>query len=238
MRNPKEFIVTLIIMTLAVLSVVIPLTVFHNVFGVFILYYGVMCLLIPVLDLTLVQKLSFRDSLSFLGFTGINVRPAIVFGLGHGILIYLITLSAFFFFPDQMLANKNVITAIRGWGVSGWKTILLTIIMLLCNGIIEEIFWRGYVFEKLKSAGGPFQCPWPTIFLTAAFYTSYHLATVLTFFHLSPVSIILTLSIFVAGLGWGWLKNYYQNLWVTAIGHFLATAGYMTVFCWLIYLKV
>jgi membrane protease YdiL (CAAX protease family) len=233
-KNLKKFYITLTLMALTVFSVVIPLTIFHSVFLTFILYYGFACLLIPFLDLTLVQKLNRRASFQFFGFTTLNARSAILFGLGHGIFIYLITIGAFFFFPNQMLANNNVISAIRDWGVSSREIIPLTIIMLLCNGLVEEIFWRGYIFEKLKRVGGPFLHPWPIIFLTAVFYTSYHLATILAFFHISPVSMILIFSVLIAGLGWGWLKVYFQNLWAPAIGHILATAGYMTVFCYLI----
>lgn len=221
-------------MVLAVLTVVLPLTVFHNVFLTFVLYYGFACLLVPILDLTLAKKLSLRASLQFLGFTRLNARPAILFGLGHGIFIYLITIGAFFVFPNQMLADNNIIGAIRSWGVSSREILPLTLIMLLCNGLMEEIFWRGYIFEKLKSAGRIVLHPRTIIFLTAVFYTSYHLATILTFFPLSPVSMLLIFSVLIAGLGWGWLKNYYQNLWAPAIGHILATAGYMTVFSWLV----
>jgi membrane protease YdiL (CAAX protease family) len=99
-------------------------------------------------------------------------------------------------------------------------------ILVLFNGFVEEVFWRGYCMGRLKGAVGSITA----ILVTAVFYASYHIVTLFSFFGVSVLSISLVLVVFSGGLLWGRMRNYFGNLWAPAIGHMLATAGYMTIF--------
>ena len=98
--------------------------------------------------------------------------------------------------------------------------------MVIFNGFVEEIFWRGYTFGKL----GKHLNKWYTIVVITVFYTSYHLATILTFFNISYLSIQMVFFVAIAGFIWGWMKYFFNNLWASAIGHTFATIGYMSIY--------
>ncbi len=71
-RERLSFI--LIIMALAALSVIVPLTFFRNVIAVFFVYYIGMCSIVPLIDLVFIRKLSFSDAIHYLGLKNVNLK--------------------------------------------------------------------------------------------------------------------------------------------------------------------
>jgi membrane protease YdiL (CAAX protease family) len=215
----------IIIMALASLSVIIPLTVFSNVYAVFFLYYIGMCLLIPLADLMFVRKLSFIDTLNFIGFNNENRKGSMYAGLTHGLLASSLMIAGFFVFREAFTSD-DIVKSLAQWGVMGSTKWIIFFLMVLFNGIVEEIFWRGYTFGGLKGV----LKKWSAILIVTFFYTSYHLATVLTFFKVSFIGIQIVVFIFIAGLLWGWMRYRFNNILASTIGHTLLTIGYMIIF--------
>ena len=224
-NRKDEFITTIIIMTIASLSVIFPLIIFKNLIVVFVLYYLIICMAVPMIDLLIYKKMSFKDSLNYLGFSNLNIKKSVLIGFVHGIIFFSITLIGFFIFKDTFISS-DVVKSLVSWGIANSDKWIIFLLMVMFNGIIEEVFWRGYTFGKLNQVSGQ----WLKILLVTAFYTSYHLATILTFFHLSLISIQMILAVFIAGALWGWMRGKYGNTWASTIGHALATLGYMVVY--------
>mgnify|MGYP000849114028 FL=1 len=205
---------TLIIMSLASLSVVIPLAVFRNLTAVFLLYHAGMCTALPVIDLLIIRKLSLSEAVSYLGFSKTNVKNSVLAGLLHGFVFLSLTIGGFFMLEDVFSAS-DIAVSLEQWGVSREMKWIIFAIMVLFNGIVEEVFWRGYTYanigNKLKK--------WAAIFVVTLFYTSYHLATVLSFFGFSYIGLQIILFIFIAGLIWGWMRYHFKNIWASVIGH-------------------
>lgn len=221
----KEVCAAFIIMILASLSVIIPLTVFNNLLLVFIIYYLVICLTVPLIDLLIVKRLSFSESLQYLGFANDNKGKSVAIGLLHGIAILAFTIGGFFIFYDFFISG-NIAMTLRSWGVGYEAKWLIFLLMILFNGIIEEVFWRGYLYEKFRDSFNR----WFVIIVVSLFYMSYHLATVLTFFSVSYMSILMVLFILIAGLFWGLMRYYLKNIWASVLGHTFATIGYMVIY--------
>ena len=221
----KTAVYSIIIMALASLSVVIPLTLLSNVYAVFFLYYIGMCLLVPFSDLIIRRKLSFTEALRFLGFRRENRKKSITVGLIHGSIILGLMIGGFFALREVFISS-DIVSTLAQWGVTGNTKWILFFLMVIFNGIVEEIFWRGYTFGRLKDT----LQKWPAILIVTFFYTSYHLATVLTFFKVSFMGIQTVILIFMAGLLWGWMRYRFQDILAATIGHTLLTIGYMTVF--------
>jgi len=99
--------------------------------------------------------------------------------------------------------------------------------MIAGNSILEEIYWRGYVFSRLRILTGPRN----TVVLTALFYTSYHLITTITLFSVAR-GLLLSSAIFLVGIFWACLRIKYDSIIPAVISHLLADLGLM-----LIYLK-
>ena len=225
MEKTTRVLPVIIIMALASLSVIIPLTVFNNVYVVFILYYIGMCLLVPFADLILIRKLSFIETLRFIGYRNENRKSSVNAGFVHGLFVFSLMMAGFFIFKEVFISS-DIVSSLSKWGVAENTKWVLFFLMVLFNGIVEEIFWRGYTYGRLKDV----LKKWPAILIVTIFYTSYHLATVLTFFEVSYMGIQTVIFIFLAGLLWGWMRYRFNDILATTIGHTLLTIGYMTIF--------
>jgi len=224
-KKVKEISAAFLIMVLASLSVIIPLTVFNNLLLVFVFYYLLICLVVPLTDLLIVKRLPFNKTLQCLGFAYENKKRAIVFGILHGMATLAITIGGFFVFRDFFMSG-DIVATLRAWGVGDDAKLLIFLVMVLFNGVIEEVFWRGYLYEKFQNHFSR----WFVIIVVSLFYMSYHLATVLRFFPISILSILMVLFIFIAGLFWGWMRYYFKNIWASVLGHTFVTVGYMAVY--------
>lgn len=214
-----------IIMSLASLSVIISLAIYRNLIAVFLLYYIGMCIVVPFIDLVIIKKLSLTDVIIYLGFKKDNFRSSILIGLLHGFVFLSFTIGGFFVLKDMFLTS-DIAVSLEQWGASREIKWVVFIVMVLFNGVVEEIFWRGYTYGKIRDQLNR----WLATFIVTLFYTSYHLATVLAFFKISYIGLQIILFIFVAGFIWGWMRYHYKNIWASTIGHTLATIGYMTIY--------
>jgi membrane protease YdiL (CAAX protease family) len=128
-------------------------------------------------------------------------------------------------FKDKLLTGE-ITFSLEQWGVSKENKWIVFIVMVLFNGVVEEIFWRGYTYGKI----GDRLNRWLAMFIVTSFYTSYHLATILAFFKVSYIGLQIILFISAAGFIWGWMRHHFKNIWASAIGHTLATIGYMAIY--------
>jgi membrane protease YdiL (CAAX protease family) len=223
--NSKKIITAISLMTAASLSVVIPLLVFQQLFAVFIIYYFGFCLFLPIFDMLFIQKKKRQNFFHWLGFSNTNLKRSLIFGFIHGILFYIIIVGGFSLLKDQF-SSQYVLNKINEWNPENVSKWYIFLIMVLCNGILEELFWRGYIYKKLESTLPAIGI----IGLITFFYTSYHFATILTFFGNSLLSFLSIIGIASAGFLWGWFRHYYHTLWISTIGHVFATFAYMTIF--------
>jgi membrane protease YdiL (CAAX protease family) len=212
-------------MSLASLSVIVPIAIYRNLIAVFVLYYIGMCLVVPFVDLVLIKRLSLSEVRGYLGLSNVNIKSSILVGLLHGLILLSFTIGGFFVLKDTFLAS-DINASLEQWGASQDNKWVIFIIMVLFNGMVEEIFWRGYTFGKIGNQLNK----WLAIFLVTLFYTSYHLATVLAFFKISYIGLQIIVFIFIAGFIWGWMRYRYKNIWASTIGHTLITIGYMTIY--------
>lgn len=213
------------VMLAASLSVIIPLTLFENVAVVFVLYYLVMCIAVPIADLIILKRLNFIGFLRLIGFTKTSIKNSLLIGFGHGFIFFSLTIGGFLIFKSAFI-NNDIVKILARWGISNNNKWIVFILMVLFNGIVEEVFWRGYTFAKIKDCMNK----WLAIGLVTLFYTSYHLTTILAFLGFSYLSLQIISAIFIAGLVWGWMRFYFNSIWASTIGHTLTTLGYMIVF--------
>lgn len=115
------------------------------------------------------------------------------------------------------------------WGFSGAGEIGLVLVLLLANAILEEVYWRGYMFNRLRKKGTAFSA----IGLTAFFYTLYHLLSIIPIFTAS-FSFAAVIPVLIAGLFWGYIREKTGSIAATIIGHGLADLGIVCVYWFII----
>ena len=209
----------------APLVVVACLLIARNVFAVFAVYHLGFCLILPAVHNFLRLHLTISDHLEFLGLTGPGTARGLVLGFGLGVVLAGGTVLAFRLFGEIFLADHNVPEVLAGWGADQGNMSLLFWFMALVNGPAEELYWRGFVHTGMSSRRPRLA----TILLIAACYAGYHGVTVLILVANLPVALFFMTAIFVAGLGWGWLREKTGSVWPALLGHAGAAAAYMIV---------
>ncbi len=129
----------------------------------------------------------------------------ILIAIASGFLLYL------FFFCGGFLAKtifpfaKSQITSVyrNKEGVSLWTIALL---LFLWIGPAEEIFWRGFVQNKISSRMGETKA----LAITTAVYTGVHIVT---------LNFMLIIAALVCGLFWGLLYKQFKSIWICIISH-------------------
>ena len=213
----------LILWLTAPISIYFSLIVLNNVYLTFILFYGVVCLLIPIIDIIGFHKMKIKDYLRCIGFTNFKgtLIPSLILGL-------VFCLSIFIFFvllQKYVLPIQQVQTVLDEWNINKKYVIPFMFIMIVCNSIFEEIYWRGYIYKKLENKLRPVY----VILLTSFFYASYHPITIINLFPLL-YAIIFTAVIFGTGIFWGYMRKKYNSIYFPVISHLLADLGIMLIY--------
>jgi membrane protease YdiL (CAAX protease family) len=212
-------------MLLPSVAVFTGLILLNSIYATYILFYGVVCVVIPLLDRVVIHRQNMRG---FLRFTGlVNIRKSLLPGLFIGGVFLAAIYLFFLIFNRQLIDTSTMTTALGRWNLDSGNLFVFLFMMIVGNSILEEIYWRGYIFSRLKELTGPGN----TVILTALFYTSYHLITTITLFSLAQ-GLLLSSSIFLVGVFWAYLRIRYESIIPAVISHLLADLGLM-----LIYLK-
>ncbi|MBH0231259.1 CPBP family intramembrane glutamic endopeptidase [Halobacillus yeomjeoni] len=166
----------------------------------------------------------------------ISIRPGqlrklgdfykIKMGIISGIFFYVTIVTGVSIFFDLLIDPENVETLLAKWKFTGVSLIL---ILIFINPFLEEMYWRGFIFERIRLKRGKIEA----VLYSAFFYTIYHVLTVMLLFQW-PVNTLIVLPVFIAGLYWGWLREKSGSLAAVTISHMLADAGIMTVYLLLI----
>jgi len=204
-------------------SVFLGLIVFKNILITFILFYGVVCLFVPVTDIMIIRQQGLRDFVDALGFKNIKktVLPATGLGLFFCLFIFL-----FFVLLQKHILNIDLVqSALDEWQIHKKSVIPFIFTMVVANSIFEEVYWRGYIYYKLSSRYTPVH----VIGLTAFFYASYHPISILNLFSLD-YAILFSLIIFSIGVFWGYMRYRLDSIYFPIISHMLADLGIMLMY--------
>ncbi|MCD4702565.1 MAG: CPBP family intramembrane metalloprotease [Candidatus Aegiribacteria sp.] len=223
--NENGLLPVLILLLLPAIAVFTGLIVLNSIFATYILFYGMVCISVPLLDQVVFHSQTMSEFFRYIGF--VNIRKSLLPGLIIG-ATFLIAIYLFFMvFSRQLIDTSSMTETLNRWDLDSGNLFVFLFMMIVGNSILEEIYWRGYVFAGLRKLTGPRN----TVVLTALFYTSYHLITTITLFSVAD-GLLLSASIFLVGAFWACLRIKYESIIPAVISHLLADLGLM-----LIYLK-
>jgi uncharacterized protein len=207
-------------------SVVLSLWALHSVFAALVVYYGLFCIGVPLLELRIVKAQSGRALLQHLGVLGGQVRRGIVAGLALGAVLYVGMLVVFSKAGPLVFAGQHITSTLRAWGAPAGAAWLVILVMLLFNGVAEELFWRGYIHRRLE----PLKRRWLALGGVALLFSSYHVYVLSQLLPSRWALSLLTALIFCAALLWGALRERFGCVWPSLISHVCVTAGYLTLY--------
>jgi uncharacterized protein len=219
----ENMIITFVLALLGPVAIFVGLILFKNVFITFLLFHGLVCLGIPFINLFVIKKLDFQALKKSIGF--IKNVDAIKIGLLSGVISLITIILFFLLFKNSVININEITTLLSSWNIKKNHILLLLFIMIFANSVVEEIYWRGYIFSRMQNNFNALN----TIIISSLFYASYHFITTANLFSI-PIGVFFTIIIYCAGLFWGWLKNKYESLYAPIISHFLADLAIMIIY--------
>ncbi|MGG2201330.1 CPBP family intramembrane glutamic endopeptidase [Paenibacillus validus] len=192
----------------------------------FALFYGWL-LLIPLADGLLQKKSTLSENLKQLGFR--VHKKNLKYGLILGIVLLVVIPMTVALLRPLLFDVTELKPLLQAWGFSR-HAVWYIVILVVVNPLLEEIYWRCYMYRKLEKklhAG-------LAIGLTSIFYSLYHLLWLVPMFEW-PCDVLAVLLVFMAGLLWGWMYRKQRSLLGGFISHALADGGIVAVY--LIYLQ-
>jgi uncharacterized protein len=121
---------------------------------------------------------------------------------------------------------------IAGFGIDSiWKYALLAAFYSLFHSLLEEYYWRWFVFAQLRRL-----VPlWPAIVVSALGFMAHHVVVLGQFFQQTPwVAWLLASAVAVGGVFWAWLYERTGSLLAPWLSHLLIDAGIFWVGCELV----
>lgn len=216
----ESMIKQILLLIMPTIFIYIGLSVLENILITFILFYGWL-LFIPLLFTFWKKPSRFTLQLSF-------TKKKLLVGIISG-LICLVSIYGFVvFFQSSIIDMVQLRQQLDKWDFSGSKVILLILVLILINPILEEFYWREFMYGRLFSKVGNMLA----IMITSIFYTLYHLIVVMEIFSF-PFNVLSVIPVFLAGVMWGIFRIKLKSITASIISHSLADIGIMLVY-WLI----
>lgn len=198
------------------LMIFIGLQVFGNVLITFLLFYGWL-IAVPLMDGALPKE---RWKIT---------KQTLVLGTGSGLLFFIFIFGGLNWLHIYLLDIGALRTLLVDWGFSGPAEIGLVFVLLILNPVLEELYWRGYMYEKLRKRGTAARA----ILMTASFYTLYHIISVLHLFE-TGYSFAAVIPVLAAGLFWGWIREKTGSIFAAIISHLLSDLGIICVYWFIV----
>jgi len=152
-------------------------------------------------------------------------------GAAFGCMVTLLMLGAYFLLLKPAgffdAARQPILQKVQDMGVaSPLPFIMLGIGYALVHSLLEEYYWRWFVFERLR-AFVPLK---RAAFISSAGFMAHHVIIVGVYFgYFSPTTWLLALSVGVGGLVWAWMYELTRSLAGPWISHLLIDAAIFAV---------
>ena len=107
-----------------------------------------------------------------------------------------------------------------------WKYIAVGVFYTLFHSLLEEYYWRWYVFGRMRNWAS---LPTAIFFSSVAFMAHHVLLLGLFFGWSSPLTWLFSLGVMTGGSVWAWLYNRSDSLWGPWLSHALIDAAIFVV---------
>ncbi|WFA08451.1 CPBP family intramembrane glutamic endopeptidase [Tissierella sp. Yu-01] len=142
--------------------------------------------------------------------------------LGFGIYIFIITC---YFILKGFIDLDNIKSILdTNLSVNKDNFIYISLYISFINSLLEEVFFRGFIFFNLKKS----MSSWITYSISAFTFSIYHVAILLNWFN--PILFLVALiGLFIGGLLFNWLNHKNENIYNSWLVHMFANFAINTV---------
>ncbi|MED3946062.1 MULTISPECIES: CPBP family intramembrane glutamic endopeptidase [Priestia] len=182
----------------------------QNVLVTFVCFYGWMFMILYANN-----KINFKVALT---------KKSLYVGTLSGVLCAGVIIGSSLLFSGKIFHVEDMQAVLQIWGFSGWKVTVLAVVLIFINPVLEEIYWRVYIQNKVKKHVSILA----SSTVTSSFYTLYHVFIILPVF-VFPFNMISVIGVFSAGMMWAYIREQY-GIKGAIISHALADAAIMIVY--------
>ncbi len=154
----------------------------------------------------------------------VTAKKSLYVGTLSGVLCAAAIVGSSLLFSGKIFHAEDMQAVLQIWGFSGWKVTILAVILIFINPVLEEIYWRVYIQNKVKKHVSFLA----SSIVTSSFYTLYHILIILPVF-VFPFNWISIAGVFSAGLMWAYIRERY-SVEASIISHVLADAAIMIIY--------
>ena len=147
----------------------------------------------------------------------IKSKKEIIIAILSGGAIFIFILGAYFIIGNFFDFSNVTSSLSNNLGINNNNFIFVAIYISFINSLLEEFFFRGFAFLKLKEVATR---KFAYIFSSLAF-AFYHVAMMIGWFDIS-LFILTIVGLFVGGLIFNYFNEKYKNIYVTWLIHMFA----------------
>lgn len=159
----------------------------------------------------------YNNELNLSSLFKVKSKKEIIIAILSGIAVFIIILGAYFIIGNFFDFSKVVSSLSENVGVNNNNFILVAIYISFINSLLEEFFFRGFSFLKLKEVSSR---KFAYIFSSLAF-ALYHVAMMIGWFDIS-LFLLTIVGLFIGGLIFNYFNEKYKNIYVTWLIHMFA----------------
>lgn len=200
------------------IMIILGLLLIKNIAITFLLFYGWL-LFVPII---VSYRRKTRTRLIFP-----QPKYSMTVGIISGIICLIAIYGFTYLLQSLVIDRESLEVALVQWDFTGAKVIFLILFLIFINPILEEYYWRRFMYDRLHQRLGSKL----TIIITAFFYALYHFVVVMPIFH---VPVFATLMVFLAGVMWGIFRSRFHTIVPSIVSHSIADLGIMLVYLFII----
>ncbi len=144
-------------------------------------------------------------------------KNEIFIAIFSGILVFIIIFGAYLLIGEFFDFSNVVSSLSENVGVTINNFIFVAVYISFINSLLEEFFFRGFAFLKLKEVTSR---KFSYIFSSLAF-ALYHVAMMIGWFDIG-LFLLTILGLFIGGLIFNYFNEKYKNIYVTWLIHMFA----------------
>ncbi|HHX62479.1 MAG TPA: CPBP family intramembrane metalloprotease [Epulopiscium sp.] len=178
----------------------------------------IMFLGLPVVYTLYDKNIKIRDNFK------IRLKKDLVASLVLGIGVYVVILTAYFILKDFIDLSNIIELLDKNVSVNQENFLWVALYISFVNSLLEEFFFRGFIFLNLKKTGGR-----KFAYISSALvFSIYHVAIMGSWF--KPIIFVIAMTgLFVGALIFNYLNEKSNNIYNSWLVHMMANLAINTV---------
>ncbi|MGL5352551.1 MAG: CPBP family intramembrane glutamic endopeptidase, partial [Clostridium sp.] len=166
----------------------------------------------------------FNKSISLKDYFKIGCKKQLLLSLLLGFGVYFFIIGAFLITRNFIDLSEISNSLNDGLNVSKNNFIYVAIYISFINSLLEEFFFRGFIFLSLKKYSSR-----TFSYLFSAFaFSLYHVAIIINWFNIF-IFLLILFGLVVAGLLFNWLNEKNENIYNSWLVHMFANFAINTI---------